>query len=185
MALNLHRAMAFCLPVNGGQSFTILLSALMGLELPITALQVLWLNMVNSRSMAVQTLVLLRVAYLISLSEVAQHLPWHWGRLAVALWRSPPLLLGLVAALVLQVLFSQWGLMNTFFGTAFGTAPLTMQQWLQCSLAIMLMIPVAHAANRLDALVPPTQQFGSPPLLMVDSNFTTTSPQEPAEKRRW
>ena len=39
VALNLHRAMAFCLPVNGGESFTILISALMGLELPITALQ--------------------------------------------------------------------------------------------------------------------------------------------------
>jgi magnesium-transporting ATPase (P-type) len=222
VALNLHRAMAFCLPVNGGESFTILLSALMGLELPITALQVLWLNMVNSltmslplafepkapglmnlppqrpdrpllnrpllqrlllvsafswvvifgmffwaetqtgdraiaRTMAVQTLVLSRVAYLISLSEVAQHLPWHWGRLAVTLWSSPPLLLGLLGALVLQVLFSQWEPMNGFFGTA----PLTLQQWWQCSLAILLMMPVAHMANRLDALVPPTPQTGS------------------------
>jgi hypothetical protein len=107
--------------------------------------------------MAVQTLVLSRVAYLISLSEVAQHLPWHWGRLAVTLWRSPPLLLGLLGALVLQVLFSQWEPMNGFFGTA----PLTLQQWWQCSLAILLMMPVAHMANRLDALVPPTPQTGS------------------------
>jgi magnesium-transporting ATPase (P-type) len=222
VALNLHRAMAFCLPVNGGESFTILLSALMGLELPITALQVLWLNMVNSltmalplafepkapglmamppqppdrpllnrpllhrlllvsafswvvifgmffwaetqtgdraiaRTMAVQTLVLSRVAYLISLSEVAQHLPWDWGRLATALWRSPPLLLGLVGALFLQVLFSQWGPMNGFFGTA----ALSLQQWLQCSLAIVFMIPVAHVANRLDVLRPLTSQIGS------------------------
>ena len=108
--------------------------------------------------MAVQTLVLSRVAYLISLSEVAQHLPWHWGRLAVALWRTPPLLLGLVGALVLQVLFSQWEPMNGFFGTA----PLTLQQWLQCSLAILAMIPVAHAANRLDAFVPPMPKIASP-----------------------
>ena len=106
--------------------------------------------------MAVQTLVLSRVAYLISLSEVAQHLPWHWGRLAKSLWRSPPLLLGLVAALVLQVLFSQWEPMNGFFGTA----PLSLQQWLQCSLAILLMIPVAHIANRLDSLVPSNPQTG-------------------------
>jgi hypothetical protein len=54
-----------------------------------------------------------------------------------------------VAALLLQVLFSQWGPMNTFFGTA----PLSLQQWLACSLAILLMIPVAHVANRLDPLV--------------------------------
>ena len=169
VALNLHRAMAFCLPVNGGESFTILISALMGLELPITALQVLWLNMVNSltmslplafepkapglmamppqrsdlpllnrpllrrlllvsafswvvifamffwaeghygdraiaRTMAVQALVLSRVAYLISLSEVAHDLPWRWGKLLAALWRTPALLLGLGCALLLQVL---------------------------------------------------------------------------------
>jgi hypothetical protein len=36
----------------------------------------------------------------------------------------------------------------------FGTAALTLQQWLECSLAIVLMIPVAHAANHLDPLVP-------------------------------
>jgi hypothetical protein len=41
-------------------------------------------------------MVLSRVAYLISLSEVAQHLAWHWGRLAVALWLSPPLLQGVI-----------------------------------------------------------------------------------------
>ena len=215
VALNLHRAMAFCLPVNGGESFTILISALMGLELPITALQVLWLNMVNSltmslplafepkapglmamppqqpdrpllnrplvqrlllvsafswvvifatffwaeahygdrsisRTMAVQALVLSRVTYLLSLSEVSQHLPWAWGRLATALWRSPSLMLGLGAALLLQVLFSQWEPMNTFFTTA----PLSLEQWWQCSLAILLMMPVAQAANQLDALVP-------------------------------
>jgi magnesium-transporting ATPase (P-type) len=111
-----------------------------------------------ARTMAVQTLVLSRVAYLISLSEVSQHLPWNWGRLATALWRSPPLLLGLVGALLLQVLFSQWGPMNGFFGTA----PLTVQQWLLCSLAIVFMIPIAHVANRLDPLVPPNPQIGSP-----------------------
>jgi SulP family sulfate permease len=75
-----------------------------------------------------------------------------------ALWRSPPLLLGLAGALLLQVLFSQWGPMNGFFGTA----PLTLQQWWQCSLAFLLMIPVAHVANRLDALVPPTPETNSP-----------------------
>ena len=224
VALNLHRAMAFCLPVNGGESFTILISALMGLELPVTALQVLWLNMVNSltmslplafepkapglmamppqrpdrpllnrplvqrlllvsafswvvifatffwaeahygdraisRTMAVQALVLSRVSYLLSLSEVSQHLPWSLGRLARALWRSPALLLGLGAALLLQVLFSQWMPMNTFFGTA----PLTLEQWWQCCLGILLMIPVAHAASQLDPLIPHRRGSLPPP----------------------
>ena len=51
--LNLHKALAFVLPVNGGASMTILLGAVLGLELPVTALQVLWLNMVCSLSLSV------------------------------------------------------------------------------------------------------------------------------------
>jgi cation-transporting P-type ATPase F len=51
--LNLRKALAFVLPVNGGASMTILLGALLGLELPVTALQVLWLNMVCSLTLSV------------------------------------------------------------------------------------------------------------------------------------
>ncbi len=53
--LNLMKAIAFILPVNGGESMTILLSVLIGRGdvLPILSLQVLWLNMVNSIAMTV------------------------------------------------------------------------------------------------------------------------------------
>ncbi len=51
--LNLRKTLAFVLPVNGGASVTILLGALMGLVLPVTALQVLWLNMISSLLMSV------------------------------------------------------------------------------------------------------------------------------------
>jgi Ca2+-transporting ATPase len=50
---NLRKAIAFILPVNGGESMTILISALLARELPILSLQVLWLNMVNSVAMTV------------------------------------------------------------------------------------------------------------------------------------
>ncbi|MGQ9838364.1 MAG: cation-translocating P-type ATPase [Cyanobacteriota bacterium] len=50
---NLIKAIAFILPVNGGESMTILLSVLLGRELPILAIQVLWLNMINSITMTV------------------------------------------------------------------------------------------------------------------------------------
>jgi Ca2+-transporting ATPase len=50
---NLLKAIAFILPVNGGESMTILISVLLARELPILALQVLWLNMVNSIAMTV------------------------------------------------------------------------------------------------------------------------------------
>ncbi len=50
---NLRKAIAFLLPVNGGESMTILISALLARALPILSLQVLWLNMINSITMTV------------------------------------------------------------------------------------------------------------------------------------
>lgn len=50
---NLRKAIAFLLPVNGGESMTILISVLLARDLPILSLQVLWLNMINSLTMTV------------------------------------------------------------------------------------------------------------------------------------
>ncbi len=50
---NIRKAIAFLLPVNGGESMTILISALLVRDLPILAIQVLWLNMINSVTMTV------------------------------------------------------------------------------------------------------------------------------------
>lgn len=50
---NLLKAISFILPVNGPESMTILLSTLLGRELPILSLQILWLNMLNSITMTV------------------------------------------------------------------------------------------------------------------------------------
>jgi cation-transporting P-type ATPase F len=50
---NLLKAICFILPVNGGESMTILLSTLLARDLPILSLQVLWLNMLNSITMTV------------------------------------------------------------------------------------------------------------------------------------
>ena len=51
--LNLRKTIAFVLPVNGGASMTILLGALLATPLPVTALQVLWLNMICSLTMSI------------------------------------------------------------------------------------------------------------------------------------
>ncbi|NES95635.1 MAG: cation-transporting P-type ATPase [Desertifilum sp. SIO1I2] len=48
---NLLKAIAFILPVNGGESMTILISVMLTRALPILSLQVLWLNMINSIAM--------------------------------------------------------------------------------------------------------------------------------------
>ncbi|MDL0431023.1 HAD-IC family P-type ATPase [Marinobacter sp. TBZ242] len=45
---NLKKAIAFMLPINGGESVSLITALLLGLALPISALQILWVNMVSS-----------------------------------------------------------------------------------------------------------------------------------------
>ncbi|GGC64219.1 cation-translocating P-type ATPase [Marinobacter halophilus] len=45
---NLRKAIAFLLPINGGESVSLVTALLLGLTLPISALQILWVNMVSS-----------------------------------------------------------------------------------------------------------------------------------------
>ncbi|MFZ5759578.1 MAG: cation-transporting P-type ATPase [Thermodesulfobacteriota bacterium] len=45
---NIKKTLAFILPTNGAQAGIIIASVMMGIELPITPLQILWINMVTS-----------------------------------------------------------------------------------------------------------------------------------------
>jgi len=45
---NLKKAIVFLLPVNGGESLSLILAILLGLTLPISPVQILWVNMVSS-----------------------------------------------------------------------------------------------------------------------------------------
>lgn len=208
---NLRKAIAFLLPVNGGESMTILISAFLARDLPILSLQVLWLNMINSitmtvplafeakapgimqapprnpneplitkkllrrilvvslfnwvlifgmfewakstigditvaRTMAIQSLVAARVIYLLSIGQLGKSLVAYLRDKSGSIVNSPILLMGIVTAIALQVLFSQWGVMNILFATA----PLTWNQWLICCLPMLPMLPVAMLANRID-----------------------------------
>jgi magnesium-transporting ATPase (P-type) len=49
---NLKKAIVFLLPVNGGEASSIIAAILLGYELPITPLQILWVNMVSSVALA-------------------------------------------------------------------------------------------------------------------------------------
>ncbi len=50
---NLKKVITFMLPVNGGESISLVIAVLMGLALPITPLQILWVNMVSSLVLAI------------------------------------------------------------------------------------------------------------------------------------
>jgi len=208
---NLRKAIAFLLPVNGGESMTILISALLARELPILSLQVLWLNMINSitmtvplafepksqgmmqqpprnpkeplltpkllrrilvvsvfnwilifglfewaksttgdiavaRTMAIQALVAARIIYLVSISQLGTNIIQYLSGRTRTIAPSPVLLLGIATAVILQVLFSQWSVMNILFATA----PLTWNQWLICLIPMLPMLPTALLVNQID-----------------------------------
>ena len=45
---NLTKVIAWTLPTNGGEAFTIILAILFGMTLPVTPVQILWINMVTA-----------------------------------------------------------------------------------------------------------------------------------------
>lgn len=49
---NLKKTVTFLLPINGGESLTLLLAILLGVALPILPAQVLWVNMISSVALA-------------------------------------------------------------------------------------------------------------------------------------
>jgi Ca2+-transporting ATPase len=210
---NLLKAIAFILPVNGGESMTILISILFARELPILSLQVLWLNMVNSiamtvplafepksprvmqlpprsprepllsqslvkrivaisvfnwilifgmfewvkqttgnidlaRTMAIQALVAGRLFYLLSISQLGMALINQLRGIRQRFNDASAIAIGIAATIVLQIIFSQWSLMNNLFSTA----PLNLNQWFICLLVGLPMILVAAVVNRFDPL---------------------------------
>ncbi|MBW4560566.1 MAG: cation-transporting P-type ATPase [Mojavia pulchra JT2-VF2] len=210
---NLLKAIAFILPVNGGESMTILISILLARDLPILSLQVLWLNMVNSiamtvplafepkservmqqpprnpnspllsrslvkrilsisvfnwilifgvfewirqttgnidlaRTMAIQALVAGRIFYLLSISQLGIALLNKLSKIQQTVKEAPAIFIGIACTILLQVIFSQWSLMNNLFSTA----PLNLSQWFICLIAGLPMIAVSTLVNRFDPL---------------------------------
>ncbi|PMB00750.1 carbonate dehydratase [Fischerella thermalis CCMEE 5268] len=210
---NLLKAIAFILPVNGGESMTILISVLLARELPILSLQVLWLNMVNSitmtvplafepkservmqkpprnprepllspsllqrilaisifnwilifgvfewiqqttgnidlaRTMAIQALVAGRIFYLLSISQLGSAVIARIRGIRHRINDASAIVIGIACTVILQIIFSQWNLMNSLFSTA----PLNLNQWLICLLIGLPMVIVSTLVNRFDPL---------------------------------
>ncbi|WP_373542847.1 HAD-IC family P-type ATPase [Chamaesiphon sp.] len=209
---NLIKAICFILPVNGGESMTILISTLLGRELPILSLQILWLNMLNSiamtvplafepksvglmkhpprpaneqfltinrikrilavslynwtlifgmfewvqqapwgslelaRTMAIQALVMGRMIYLLSISQLLPSLIAKLSGSTDRVKGAPALAIGLVVAIVLQIIFTNSPLINNVFETA----PMSLAQWSICIAASLPMMAIATISNRFD-----------------------------------
>ncbi|MGB3641013.1 MAG: cation transporting ATPase C-terminal domain-containing protein, partial [Rivularia sp. (in: cyanobacteria)] len=99
-----------------------------------------------ARTMAIQALVAARIIYLLSISQLGISLANFIGRRSRSITNAPILIVGIVAAAILQIIFSQWNVMNLLFETA----PLTLNQWLICLLPMLPMIPLAIFVNFIE-----------------------------------
>lgn len=208
---NLRKAIAFLLPVNGGESLTILIGVLLATALPILPLQILWVNMVSSvaltvplafepkskgvmqqpprnpnesllsarllwrilavsvfnllvifglfewglqttenmnlaRTMAVNALVASETFYLLSISQLVPSLFASRRNQTEPVDYAPAI--GVVCVVILQVLFSQWSLMNQLFSTV----SLTFIQGVICIGAGFPVVVVELLLKRFDPM---------------------------------
>jgi len=98
------------------------------------------------RTMAIQALVTGRIIYLLSVSHLGKAIAAKLRGKAASFKAALAIGMGISVAIVLQGLFSQWGVMNTLFGTA----PLNLNQWLLCLIPVVPMIILTTLVNRLD-----------------------------------
>jgi Ca2+-transporting ATPase len=103
-------------------------------------------NIDVARTMAIQALVVGRIFYLLSISHLGSAIVAKISGRSRQMSDAPAILIGIVCTVILQVVFSQWSVMNQLFYTA----PLNLNQWLICLLVGLPMIPTAALVNRFD-----------------------------------
>lgn len=105
-----------------------------------------WGSLELARTMAIQALVMGRIIYLLSISQLVPSLVAKLRGSTQKVQGAPALALGLVVAITLQIIFSN----SAFINGVFKTAPMTLDQWLICISASLPMIAIATVANRFD-----------------------------------
>lgn len=108
--------------------------------------QVPWGSLELARTMAIQSLVMGRIIYLLSISQLLPSLIAKFKGSTNEVKGAPALAIGLVVAITLQIIFSN----SAFINSVFKTAPMSLDQWLICIGASLPMIAIATVANQFD-----------------------------------
>ncbi len=103
-------------------------------------------NINLARTMAIQALVAGRIVYLLSISHLGNAIFRKIKGKSAKIGDYCAIIIGILSTVVLQVIFSQWNVMNNLFATA----PLNLNQWLICLIPALPMIPLAVFMNRID-----------------------------------
>jgi cation-transporting ATPase F len=105
-----------------------------------------WGTLPLARTMAIQALVMARIFYLLSLSQLLPSLMAKFSGSKQEISGAPALGVGIVIAMLLQVVFAN----SPFINRIFETAPMNLDQWLICFGVALPMIGVALSVNRFD-----------------------------------
>lgn len=103
-------------------------------------------NINLARTMAIQALVSGRIFYLLSISQLGSAIVNKIRGRIEQISDAPAIGIGIVCTVILQVIFSQWSLMNDLFYAA----PLNVNQWLFCLVIGLPMVAVSSLVNRFD-----------------------------------
>ncbi len=105
-------------------------------------------NINLARTMAIQALVAGRIFYLLSISQLGSAVIASIRGIRHRINDTSAIVIGIACTVILQIIFSQWNLMNSLFSTA----PLNLNQWLICLLIGLPMVIVSALVNRFDPL---------------------------------
>lgn len=103
-------------------------------------------NVDLARTMAIQALVAGRIFYLLSISQLGSAIINKLRDRIPQIGDVRAIGIGIACTVILQVIFSQWSLMNNLFYTA----ALDFNQWLICLFVGLPMIAVSALVNRFD-----------------------------------
>ncbi|MFB2977876.1 cation-translocating P-type ATPase [Microseira sp. BLCC-F43] len=105
-----------------------------------------WGSIELARTMAIQALVMGRIFYLLSISQLLPSLMAKLQGSTEKVSGAPALAGGIIVAVILQIIFAN----SQFINNIFQTAPMTLDQWIICFLASLPMIAIAASVNRFD-----------------------------------
>jgi Ca2+-transporting ATPase len=99
-----------------------------------------------ARTMAIQALVMGRIFYLLSLGQLLPSLIAKFNGSKEEVSGVPALAVGIVLAILLQIIFAN----SPFVNRIFDTAPMNLDRWLICFGVALPTIGVALSVNRFD-----------------------------------
>ncbi len=105
-----------------------------------------WGTLALARTMAIQALVMGRIFYLLSLGQLLPSLIAKFSGSKEEVSGAPALGVGIVLAIILQIIFAN----SPFVNRIFETAPMNLDRWLICFGVALPTIGVALSVNRFD-----------------------------------